>query len=125
MSAPQTVAVEVAEGCPPRRPLWLRILRGLGITVASLLVVLAAGGALLYNFGGMSGSTVPGMAERYDQMVAEGQAPPIRERFVIPIPGCRCHSSDPVLTVQHSRFHMNECNKCHNTDPAHMEPGVP
>ena len=110
--------------CRPRKPLWWRILKGIGITLGVLLVVLVVGGLLLYNFGGMSGSLHPELFAQYDQMVAAGQAPPIQKRFVIPIPGCQCHSKDPVLTAQHSRRHMNECDKCHSTKPAHMEPGV-
>ena len=110
--------------CKSRRPLWLRILRGTGMTLGVLLVIGVVLGALLYNFGGMSGSAVPGTLEAYGQMVANGQAPAIQKRFVIGIPGCQCHSKDPVLTAQHTRRHMNECNKCHSTRPAHMEPGV-
>ena len=110
--------------CKPRRPLWLRILRGFGITVGALLLVVAVLGVLLYNCGGMSGSAVPGTLEAYNRMVASGQAPAIRARFVIPIPGCLCHSKDPVLTAQHTRRHMNECAQCHNTNPAYMEAGV-
>ena len=113
-----------AETCPPRRPLWLRILRGTGITLGALVALLLLSGFLLYNFGGMSGSAVPGTLASYDQMVAAGQAPAIQKRFVIPIPGCQCHSHDPALTAQHTPRHMNECNKCHDTKPAHMEPGV-
>ena len=116
---------DVAETeCTPRRPLWLRILRGTSITVTALLVVLVVGGVLLWNFGGMSGSAVPGTLEAYGQMVAAGQAPAIQARFGIPIPGCQCHRKDPGLTAQHTRRHMNECGKCHSTRPAHMEPGI-
>ena len=110
--------------CTPKRPLWMRILRGTAITVGTLIVVLGVLGVLLYNFGGMSGSAVPGTLETYDRMVAAGQAPAIQTRFVIPIPGCQCHSKDPVLTAQHTRRHMNECGSCHSTKPAHLEPGV-
>ena len=110
--------------CRPKRPMWLRILRGLGITLGALLAVIVVLGVLLYNYGGMSGSAVPGTLEAYGQMVAAGQEPPIQKRFVIPIPGCQCHSKDPVLTAQHTRRHMSECGKCHSTKPAHMEPGV-
>jgi len=113
-----------AEECAPRRPLWLRVLRGVGITVASLLALLVVVGGLLYTLGGMSGSAVPGVLQEYDQWVASGQAPAIQKRFVIPIPGCQCHSKDPALTAQHVPRRMIECNKCHNTNPAHMEPGV-
>jgi hypothetical protein len=117
-------AEKPTEECRPRRPLWLRILRGVGIAMVSLLVIAVVSVLLLYNFGGMSGSAVPGVLGQYDQMVAAGQAPAIQKRFVIPIPGCQCHSKDPVLTAQHTRRRMNECDKCHNTKPAHMEPGV-
>ena len=97
-----------------------RIAIGLGVTV----VVLALAAVLVYEFGGMSGSVYPDMKPRFEQMVAAGTAAPIQARFVIPIPGCQCHSTDPVLTAQHSRRRMSECNKCHDTSPAHMEPGV-
>ncbi len=90
----------------------------------SLVVLLVVGAFMLYNFGGMWGSAEPGVLDQYDQWVATGQAPAIEKRFVIPIPGCQCHSKDPRLTAQHTRRRMNECNKCHNTNPAHMEPGI-
>jgi len=97
-----------------------RIAIGIGAAVAVVIVL----GVLLYNFGGMSGSVYPEMKPQYDNLVASGQAAPLQKRFVIPIPGCQCHSTDPVLTAQHARRHMNECGACHNTSPAHMEPGV-
>jgi len=112
-----------AEQCAPRKPLWIRILKGVGITVVSLVVLVAMAGVLLWNFGGMSGSAVPGVLDQYDEWVASGQAPAIQKRFVIPIPGCQCHSKDPALTAQHTRRRMNECGACHSTRPAHMEPG--
>ncbi len=129
---PQASAEEVApaeqtvpaEQCAPKRPLWVRVLKGVGITVVSLVLLLVVGGLLLYNFGGPSGSAIPGVLEAYDEAVAAGQAAPIQKRFVIPIPGCQCHSKDPTLSAQHQRRHMNECGKCHNTRPAHMEPGI-
>jgi len=122
-SAPRTEQKR-SQDCEPRGPRWKRVLKrvatGLGITVAALVVL----GVLVYDFGGMSGSVYPDMKPRYDQLVASGQEPPIQWRFVMPIPGCQCHSTDPVLTAQHSRRHMNECGSCHSTSPAHMEPGV-
>jgi hypothetical protein len=117
---PQDEALE----CEPRRRLWVRVLRGVAIGVGVTIVLLVVAAFLLYNFGGMSGSVHPELFAQYDQMVASGQAPAIQKRLVIPIPGCQCHSTDPVLTAQHSRRHMNECGKCHSTKPAHMEPGV-
>jgi hypothetical protein len=113
-----------AEECAPKKPLWLRVLKGIGITIVSLVVLLVVGAFMLYNFGGMWGSAEPGVLDQYDQWVATGQAPAIEKRFVIPIPGCQCHSKDPRLTAQHTRRRMNECGKCHNTNPAHMEPGI-
>ena len=115
---------ETDSAAAPKRPRWKRVLKriviGLGVTV----VLVVAAGALLYEFGGMSGSVYPDMKPRYEQMVAAGQAAPIQARFVVPIPGCQCHSTAPVLTAQHSRRRMSECDKCHDTSPAHMEPGV-
>jgi hypothetical protein len=116
--------LEPATDCAPKKPLWVRILKGVGITIVSVLALGIVAGLLLYNFGGMSGSAVPGVLDQYDQWVATGQAPAIQKRFVIPIPGCQCHSKDPALTAQHTRRHMHECIKCHNTNPAHLEPGV-
>jgi hypothetical protein len=118
--AEQTADLE----CTPKRPLWLRVVRAVGIALGMLVVAVVVLGVLLYNFGGMSGSAVPGTLQAYDRMVALGQAPPIQKRFVIPIPGCQCHSTDAVLTAQHTRRRMSECSKCHDTKPAHMEPGV-
>ncbi len=115
---------DAAEPCVPKKPLWIRVLKGVGITVVSLVALLVVGALLLYNFGGMWGSAEPGVLDQYDEWVATGQAPAIEKRFVIPIPGCQCHSKDPRLTAQHTRRRMNECGKCHNTSPAHMEPGI-
>jgi len=108
----------------PRSPRWKRVLRRTLVVLGIIVALLAVLGVLVYNYGGMSGSVYPGMPEQYAQLVAAGQAPPIHKRFVIPIPGCQCHSTDPVLTAQHSVRRMSECNKCHDTNPPHMEPGV-
>lgn len=94
-------------------PRWRRVLKRLGIALAALLAIVIAGGLLLWNFGGMSGSVHPELFARYDRMVAAGQEPPIRARFVVPIPGCACHSTDPVVTAQHAQWRMSECSRCH------------
>jgi len=120
--AEQNVAQELE--CRPGRPLWKRVLKWTAIVVGCALVFLVFAAVMLYNFGGMWGSVYPDMGPKYERLVASGDAPPLRQRFVIPIPGCQCHSTDPVLTAQHSKRRMNECGKCHNTTPAHMEPGV-
>jgi len=110
--------------CAPPRSRWKRVLKWTAIGIGGTLAFLVFAAFMLYNFGGMSGSVYADMRPQYEQLVASGQAPPLRRRFVIPIPGCQCHSTDPVLTAQHSKRHMNECSKCHNTNPAHNEPGV-
>ncbi|MHB9004354.1 MAG: hypothetical protein ACYC6C_09885 [Coriobacteriia bacterium] len=33
--------------------------------------------------------------------------------FAIEIPGCVCHSDDPMLVQQHSEYRMNQCFGCH------------
>jgi hypothetical protein len=73
------------------------------------LVLLAA---LLYAFGGMWVRT-PEMRTAYQAQVDAGVAPTIEGRFVIPIPGCVCHSDDPALQAAHSVRRINECTRCH------------
>ena len=109
---------------PGRKPRWRRIIKRIAIGLGVLVVLIVLAGVLLYNFGGMSGSVHPELLTQYNRMVAAGREPALHKRFVIPIPGCQCHSTDPVLTAQHSVLRMSECGKCHDTQPAHMEPGV-
>jgi alkanesulfonate monooxygenase SsuD/methylene tetrahydromethanopterin reductase-like flavin-dependent oxidoreductase (luciferase family) len=85
-----------------------RWLAGIGITVAVLAVV-AAG---LYLFGGMQPPSAEARAA-YAADVAAGGQPAVDARFVISIPGCVCHTDDPVLQVQHSVRRMSECGGCH------------
>lgn len=124
-SAEQTAEGGVAEevACAPAGPRWKRVVKrifvGLGVTVVGLIAL----AALLYQFGGMWVRT-PEMKTAYADMVAAGTAEPIDYRFTIPIPGCKCHSNDPVLQAKHSVRHVKDCMKCHNTDPPHEEPGV-
>jgi hypothetical protein len=97
-----------------RPPRWKRILKRVAIVLGVLVLFLIALGFALFNFGGMWGSVDPTMASQYDSMVAAGQAKPIEGRFVIPIPGCICHSTDPVQTAKHRVYRMSECSRCHN-----------
>lgn len=89
-----------------------RILRGLliGLGLAGLVLILLA--LVLYNFGGM---WLPkhDMRAQYDRLVADGRVRPVDQRFVIPIPGCVCHSDDPYLTMQHAERRISECSECH------------
>lgn len=94
------------------RPWWQRILIGLGVTVVVLVVL----GVAPWNFGGMgSSANDPSMRQQYRAMVAAGQTAPVKRRFVIPIPGCTCHSTDPVQTEVHRYYRMRECTSsgCH------------
>lgn len=92
-----------------RRPLWKRLLKGLGITVILLAVV----AGMLYEFGSMAPAD-PAMRAQYAQLVASGAVKDdVQKQFHIPIPGCKCHSTDPVLTMQHSTRRISQCSKCH------------
>jgi hypothetical protein len=97
---------------PPAReraPLWRRLLFGAFVTLAVLFFV----GAMLYRFGSMWVPSAETRAE-YDELVASGQVPDqVTRQFHIPIPGCVCHSDDPVLTMQHSTRRVSECMQCH------------
>jgi len=125
LPADETAEGSVAEeaACAPAGPRWKRVVKrifiGIGVTIVGLIVL----AALLYQFGGMWVRT-PEMKAAYKDMVAAGTAEPVNYRFTIPIPGCTCHSDDPVLQAKHSVRHVKDCMKCHNTDPAHEEPGV-
>lgn len=95
---------------PRRRRWWQKALIGLGVTV----LVLVVAGVSLFEFGGMSRSAYdPAIGQAYASMAATGQARPIQHRFVIPIPGCVCHSQDPVQTEAHRNYRMSECGRCH------------
>ncbi|MRS11844.1 MAG: hypothetical protein EG823_02075 [Actinobacteria bacterium] len=88
------------------------ILRRVLVGVAVTAIVLVALGATLYFFGGMWVRT-PEVFLAYEELVESGSAPPVEGRFVVPIPGCVCHSDDPVLQAQHSARRIRECSKCH------------
>ena len=91
-----------------RRRVIKRVALGVGMTLASLFLL----AAVLYSFGGKERPASQYIAA-YDQLVAEGQATPVQSRFVIPIPGCRCHSDDPVAQVEHSVYRIRDCMRCH------------
>jgi len=84
------------------------VLIGVGITVA----VLAVAAAALYSFGGMWPPSEEARAA-YAAEVAAGREPAIEGRFTIPIPGCVCHSGDPVQQMRHSTRRISECMGCH------------
>ena len=90
------------------RRILRRVLLGIGWTVAALVAL----GIVLYLFGGMWVRT-PEMRAAYSDLVASGQQPALERAFVVPIPGCVCHSDDPVLQAQHSTRHIRDCFTCH------------
>jgi hypothetical protein len=89
-----------------------RIVRRVLTWIAGIIGALVLTGLVLYTFGGPGGVTRE-VRTRYEELRAAGQAPEIEDRFVIPVPGCRCHSSDPVSIVQHSERRIRECFSCH------------
>ncbi len=88
-----------------RRRRWPRVLGGVVLALVAL-------GVVLYAFGGMWLRT-PEMRAAYDAMVERGEQPPLPARLVVPVPGCVCHSDDPVTQAQHSRRRLRECSVCH------------
>ena len=79
---------------------------GMAVAVLAVLAIVA------YSFGGPwrpSGEA----REAYAVLVEEGLAGPVERRFVIPIPGCTCHSDDPAAIVPHAEYRLRDCSACH------------
>ncbi len=116
MSEPTPIALNSAsdsEAAAPARGRRSRgIVRRIAIGFVTTLVALLLLAVALYEFGGMWVRT-PEMRTAYDDLVTAGQATPIERRFVIPVPGCVCHSDDPVEQAQHSTWRIRECAECH------------
>lgn len=92
----------------PRRRLK-RVLAWIGVVVGTVVLV----ALVLFAFGGPGGVTKEVRAQ-HASLVAAGKAPAVDDRFVIPIPGCTCHSDDPVLIVEHAERRMRDCfGTCH------------
>lgn len=102
--------VTMPEPAPrPKRRVLRRVLTGIGLVLGTLVTV----GALLFLFGTMQPPSAAARAA-YDQAVAAGQVPAAQARFGVPVPGCVCHSDDPVLQVEHSTHYIRECSGCHS-----------
>ena len=105
---PDEAEPEAAEPQRRRRPWWQKLLIGLGVVIASLVALALA----LYLFGSMWFPSSEAKAA-YAQIEAAGQAPPIERQFHIPIPGCVCHSDNPVPVMEHSNRRIRQCMDCH------------
>jgi hypothetical protein len=81
--------------------------------VGITLLALALLGGALYAFGGPQGPTREQRAE-YDALRAQGVVLSRPEsQFVVPVPGCVCHSTDPVQIVHHAEYRLRDCASCH------------
>lgn len=90
-----------------------RIVLHVGLALLALALAVVTLAVVAYCFGGMERPD-PAMRRAFEALVAQGKAEPVRSRgLVIPIPGCRCHSEDPVQTIQHSTYRIRECRACH------------
>jgi hypothetical protein len=85
------------------------VLLGVGWAFAALLGL----ALLLYLFGGPGGAT-PEVRAEYEELVRAGTVLPVDDRFVVPVPGCTCHSDDALLIVQHAERRIRDCfGGCH------------
>lgn len=90
------------------------------IIAGSVLGVLVLVVALMFAFG--RPQSVPAKAvvteSSADSTAASQQAAPEEAApsgpLAIEIPGCVCHSNDPKLVEEHSKYRMSQCAGCHN-----------
>ena len=112
------------EGSPSGHSRRRRILERIALTLLALVLGLAALAVVAYDFGSMERPSAE-MRARYDALVSAGQAAPMRSSGLrIPIPGCRCHSDDPVQQVRHAGYAIRECSRCHGVS-AQAQAGTP
>lgn len=94
-------------------PRGKRIAKRIALTLLVLVLGLVAVAFVAYNYGSMEPPTAE-MRAQYDAFVTAGDVQPAPAAgFHVPIPGCRCHSSEPVQQVQHAGYRMRECSRCH------------
>lgn len=98
------------EAAPSRgRLLVRRLAMGFFGTIGALALL----GVVLYGLGGPMGPTRE-QRDAYEALRAAGLAEaPANEQFVVPIPGCVCHSDDPVAVVEHAEYRIRDCGACH------------
>lgn len=60
-----------------------------------------------------------GQGSPFGGEVVEGEipAPDPESPFAFQIPGCRCHSDDPVVVEEHASYRLNQCRGCHAGSP--------
>lgn len=84
------------------------------IWVGASVAVLAALATVLFFFGTMEAPSAEARSA-YAEAQAAGQVPALPSPgFHIPIPGCRCHATDPVLIMQHEGRTISQCSRCHD-----------
>jgi hypothetical protein len=94
----------------------VKLLKRVALTLLALLALVVVLGLAAYEFGTMESPT-PEVRAQYAALVASGRAAAAPSAgFHIPIPGCRCHSTDPVSQVQHAGYKIRECSRCHGAD---------
>lgn len=95
-------------------PSWGRLLaRRLAVGFFGTIGLLALAGVVLYGLGGPMGPTSE-QRDSYEALLSAGQAEaPVTEQFVVPIPGCVCHSDDPAEVVRHAEYRLRDCSACH------------
>ncbi|MBN2840991.1 MAG: hypothetical protein JXP37_08570 [Coriobacteriia bacterium] len=83
---------------------------GFGATILTLIVI----AVLLYFLGGPAGPSRE-VRDAYAEMEEAGTVwePAPEPQLVLPIPGCTCHSDDPVAIVHHAEYRLSDCVSCH------------
>lgn len=106
---PRRTGVGTAEEPPDHQPWWLRMLVGMWIFFLGMLLI----AALLYNFGSMWPPTDAQRSAYAEAVAQRGGSPHVERQFHIPVPGCVCHSDDPVTVIRHESRRISECMGCH------------
>lgn len=99
---------------PSRGRQALRVIRSIAIGFGTMVLALIAIAVLLYFFGGPAGPSRE-VRDAYAELEAAGAItqPAPEPQLVLPIPGCRCHSDDPVAIVHHAEYRLRDCAACH------------